>query len=312
MSTPPSSQSPLSPQGQLSSARLMSLVRAAVRARLPEIDPTLNLDIEGLDKTTLLRLLLERQGAAAVVGVGLALAELPAHPVIDAIVRGRTALEVLERWSRLERFGHTRHRTRAQQRDTPRRIDVEHVALDGGWIDPVHDLFMWGLLVALLKRAGFSNVSAYLGTVPIIVDGTAVEKSSIPKATSVVTLRWGEDRRAPGEDVGDDAPGRTIRTVEDAIGSDLLRNWRLSDVAPQLRLSVRSLQRRLTAEGTTFSQTLHRARIDAACALMNDRRLSLGEIAFCVGFSDQAHFSRLFHRYLDVPPSAYRELLSSP
>ena len=38
-------------------------------------------------------------------------------------------------------------------------------------------------------------------------------------------------------------------------------------------------------------------------------QLSLGEIAFCTGFSDQAHFTRLFRRYSDIPPSAYRDLL---
>lgn len=44
---------------------------------------------------------------------------------------------------------------------------------------------------------------------------------------------------------------------------------------------------------------------------MSDDSLSLTEVAFCAGFSDLAHFSRVFRRVADVPPSALREMLAS-
>ncbi|WP_338867686.1 helix-turn-helix domain-containing protein [Myxococcus stipitatus] len=56
-------------------------------------------------------------------------------------------------------------------------------------------------------------------------------------------------------------------------------------------------------------EPLQRSRVDAVHALLSDSRLTLTDVAFCTGFSEQAHFSRTFRRYNDVPPSALRDLM---
>lgn len=296
-------------RGEMSSAGLMALLRGVVEARLPGVTVE-----SGADKRALLSVLHAHLGATGVFEAGLALRGLSPHPVLDALGLGSTPIEVLGRWSRLERFGHARHRTRIAAEGPGPRVSVEHFALDGGAIAGLDDLFIWGVLLALLARAGFSGLRAWIeppGAEPVLLfaNGAVALADPVPAATARATFVWAPDHRAErcAVDTQDSATMQAALTR--VLRSDLLRRWRIDDVARLLRVSRRSLQRQLADEGTSFSERLHRARIDAACALMTDRRLSLAEIAFCVGFSDQAHFSRLFHRYLDVPPSAYLELL---
>ncbi len=44
-----------------------------------------------------------------------------------------------------------------------------------------------------------------------------------------------------------------------------------------------------------------------AARLLRFSDLTIGEIAFRAGFSDQLYFSRAFKRRYDLSPSAYRE-----
>ena len=76
--------------------------------------------------------------------------------------------------------------------------------------------------------------------------------------------------------------------------------------AKRLGLSGRSLQRKLQAEGTSFNQVLNETRLDLARSYLRQQPAhSLTEIAFLLGFSDTSSFSRAFHRWTGVAPSAY-------
>lgn len=78
------------------------------------------------------------------------------------------------------------------------------------------------------------------------------------------------------------------------------------DVAALLHMSARTLQRRLEAEGTRFSEVLDRVRERQARKLLADPSLGLAEIAHRAGFADLATFSRAFKRWTGVPPGAFR------
>jgi AraC-like DNA-binding protein len=77
-------------------------------------------------------------------------------------------------------------------------------------------------------------------------------------------------------------------------------------VARMLAMSLRSLQRRLTAEGTSYKQILGSTRRDLACSYVREAKLSLTEIAFLLGFMDSSSFCRQFKRWTGQPPSRYR------
>lgn len=99
----------------------------------------------------------------------------------------------------------------------------------------------------------------------------------------------------------------TVAQVEQAIASALPRGAvEIEDVAAQLAMSARTLQRRLIEEGDTFAAITDRVRQRAAEHYLRDDRLSLAEIGFLVGFADPNNFHRAFKRWSGETPAGYR------
>ncbi len=78
-------------------------------------------------------------------------------------------------------------------------------------------------------------------------------------------------------------------------------------VAHALNMSVRTLHNRLTQAGTSYQQLLDGTREELAAQYMTQMNLSVSEVAYLLGFSDCSNFSRAFHRWTGVSPTAYRE-----
>ena len=81
-----------------------------------------------------------------------------------------------------------------------------------------------------------------------------------------------------------------------------------SAVAALLGLSVRSMQRKLAQEGTSFRQVVDDVRCETARHLLADERISLSEIAFRLGYSEQAAFNHAAERWFGKPPRAVRKM----
>jgi AraC-like DNA-binding protein len=78
-------------------------------------------------------------------------------------------------------------------------------------------------------------------------------------------------------------------------------------VADRLHRSTSSLQRQLRAEGASFNEVRDDVRKSLAIDYIREGRLSLNEIAFLVGFSDQSNFSRAFRRWTGKAPKDWRD-----
>ncbi|BCD97868.1 AraC family transcriptional regulator [Marinagarivorans cellulosilyticus] len=78
-------------------------------------------------------------------------------------------------------------------------------------------------------------------------------------------------------------------------------------IAEQLHMSVRTLRRKLNASGTSFRELLNSVRKEIALHHVNDTNISCIEIAYLLGFSDQANFTRAFKRWYNCTPTEYRE-----
>lgn len=95
--------------------------------------------------------------------------------------------------------------------------------------------------------------------------------------------------------------------VRREIGACLAhREPRLSDIAKRLGASERTLHRRLEAEDTNFATLLDDARRERALLLVEDPALSIGELAFLIGYSEPAAFIRAFKRWTSETPTGYR------
>ncbi len=83
-------------------------------------------------------------------------------------------------------------------------------------------------------------------------------------------------------------------------------------IAETLHMSLRTLQRKLCEEGTTYKRVLEETRRELAERYIQDASLTLNEITYLLGFSEASSFSRSFKRWTGVPPGLYRDSLHPP
>lgn len=96
--------------------------------------------------------------------------------------------------------------------------------------------------------------------------------------------------------------------VEELVRLSLLdgrpqRAW----TARRFEMSVRTFQRRLKESGTNFAEVVRHVIDQEAAELLRNSRLSVSEVAFELGYSDPAHFSRAFHVWHGISPRDWRE-----
>lgn len=77
-------------------------------------------------------------------------------------------------------------------------------------------------------------------------------------------------------------------------------------VARSAGLSVRTLQRRLAAEGTTFATQLDRVRRDLALSLLAEETISLADLADRLGYASGSTLSRAVRRLVGDGPTQVR------
>jgi AraC-like DNA-binding protein len=77
-------------------------------------------------------------------------------------------------------------------------------------------------------------------------------------------------------------------------------------VASAMRVSRRTLSRRLEQEGTSFISLADTVRRETALVYVLDGRLALSEVAYLLGFSHVESFHRAFKRWTGSTPIAYR------
>ena len=84
----------------------------------------------------------------------------------------------------------------------------------------------------------------------------------------------------------------------------------LSGVARDLGMSERTLQRRITDEGTTFRDLLAEARQELWRRLLADPSAGIDEVSCLLGYQDTSSFYRAFRDWEGITPNRWRELNS--
>jgi AraC-like DNA-binding protein len=83
-----------------------------------------------------------------------------------------------------------------------------------------------------------------------------------------------------------------------------------ADVASALHFSEKTLQRRLRDEGSSYQAILDETRRELAQQYLREGRVSVCEITFRLGFSDQSSFTRAFKRWTGSAPGEFRSQTS--
>lgn len=127
-------------------------------------------------------------------------------------------------------------------------------------------------------------------------------RSADPKLHSV--LRRQADQllnELPGSDKLTDRVHRLV------MGQLAGRDLNVDRIAKQLRVSRRTLHRRLREEGITFKQLADDVRRSLALRYLEKGELGMGEISFLLGFSGVTAFYRAFHRWEGRTPLQYQK-----
>lgn len=81
-------------------------------------------------------------------------------------------------------------------------------------------------------------------------------------------------------------------------------------IASSLFLTAKTLQRRLTDEGSQFQQLVDESRQELACELLQQTHVELLEIAELVGYHDYSTFAKAFKHWTGQTPKVWREQAS--
>jgi AraC-like DNA-binding protein len=103
------------------------------------------------------------------------------------------------------------------------------------------------------------------------------------------------------------------QTVQDQVKQTLKRllagqRPTIQEVAQELNLSARTLQRRLTESGITFQQVLEEARRELARHYLLQSSLELNETAYLLGYENATSFFRAFHHWEGTSPGQWRDV----
>lgn len=79
------------------------------------------------------------------------------------------------------------------------------------------------------------------------------------------------------------------------------------NLARQLAVHPRTLNRRLKEAGTNFRELRDRVRHTTACQMLRDSRLSIEAISSSLGYSEASSFNRAFSGWEGVPPASWRK-----
>lgn len=82
----------------------------------------------------------------------------------------------------------------------------------------------------------------------------------------------------------------------------------LAEVARELGMSERTLQRRITGQGTSYRGLLDEARKELGRHLLSNDQNGVDEIAFLLGFQDTGSFYRAFRGWEGVTPAQWRSM----
>ncbi len=105
-----------------------------------------------------------------------------------------------------------------------------------------------------------------------------------------------------------EAPARDlVASVRELVASRLPSGYpSMPLIADAAGMNVRTFQRRLAHEGTTYAELVAGVRLSTASRLLVESDRKIIDIGLDLGYSDAAHFTRAFTRWAGVSPFEFR------
>lgn len=164
---------------------------------------------------------------------------------------------------------------------------------------------VWDYFVEPVDTARLLDVLHTLGSLGKSDPGS--EGRTFPRLNNVIP----PEARLRCNDGGEDRS--TIDRILSYLDANLHKKIVQAEVASSFGLSTFQFSRlfkRITR--VTFQEYLLSRRIEEAKRLLANPKASITDVCFTVGFQDLSYFTRVFQRYVGLPPSRYRLKLESP
>ena len=126
----------------------------------------------------------------------------------------------------------------------------------------------------------------------------------LPQADHVIRLRYEEEcqqlwnRRS--------LLGSYSQKIRDILLLNPSKMLKIDEMAAHLQINIRTLQRYLTIEKTTYEQLVDDCRRDLAEDLIKTTNFKIEEISTQLGYSEVSAFSRAFKRWKSISPRSFR------
>ena len=172
----------------------------------------------------------------------------------------------------------------------PIRIDMMHSAPRDGIVF-YNDYF--GAPVSFGQEACALEFAKEDGRVPLLSGCEELAAIQDIRALDYLT-------RVSAEDV----VARVQMAIIDSLRDDSAVS--LEAIASRLKLGARQIHQRLAMNRTNFQTVLDQTRQFLAKQFLRDPKLPITEIAYMLGFTDSANFSRAFRRWTGVSPRSCR------
>lgn len=293
--------------GDFASAAMMRLVAAGLARQgiVVPLPSSTNARVPQSLKRGVLQSAFSAYGPGAILGIADAARHMPPEPVVQALVCARDIDDLLARWHRLERFSHARHAIGAE-RIGGNRIRLLHRARDFGPPPAVAEsLLVIGVLTILAELVGSADVTLMTEAGEVWREHGQWRKIALHEVGPMILTA--KLAAVTASRLGDDVCHDGLQPIRNRLTADPVRRWTVMNMSVDLGTTPRTFQRRLAKHAVTFSRLVTEARLQVAAShLCNSSTSGLAEIGFLAGYSDQAHFSRSFHRAVGTTPKAYR------
>ncbi|MBU2887029.1 AraC family transcriptional regulator [Gilvimarinus agarilyticus] len=103
----------------------------------------------------------------------------------------------------------------------------------------------------------------------------------------------------------DGVAARVVEALDKRIGHSPMA---IEQIADDLNLSKRTLQRRLQQQDSSFAQLRDSLRFHYAIKYLIDDHMSVDAVSTALDFSDRTSFTNAFKRWTNLSPSVFRKL----